>query len=326
MLKKALALTSIVIIQLLIGYVLWACTIYSNPNEEIMLIDKGSQTSLVSEILKNKKIIADKNIFRAYSLYQSRGGKYIQPGEYQFPAGMTMLQVHAKLAKGERLIRKILIPEGLNIKEITELLDNTYGLTGTISANFKDGELMPDTYHYFYGDSKDNIAKAMKQQMDAYLDDLLKSHPQVNKNELLTMASLVEKETNLANERKIVASVYYNRLQKGMLLQADPSVVYIKTMLDGKAPQRLLYEDLKIDSPYNTYVHKGLPPAPITNPGKASIEAALNPDKTDFLYFVADGKGGHIFSKSMKEHEANVSNYRKSEAYLNIIKAENNKH
>jgi UPF0755 protein len=194
-------------------------------------------------------------------------------------------------------------------------------LEGAFPADIAQGSLLPETYHYVYGDTRIDMVQRMQKAMTSTLDELWEKRrmdtPITTKEQALILASIVEKETGVAGERPLVASVFVNRLRKGMLLQTDPTVIYAMNKgvnkNDGLGPlgRRLLSKDLEIDSPYNTYKNAGLPPGPIANPGADSIAAVLDPEKNDYFYFVADGKGGHIFSKTLAEHNANVAKWRK---------------
>jgi UPF0755 protein len=198
-------------------------------------------------------------------------------------------------------------------------LAHAYGLDGTIAEIPPDGSLLPDTYHYSYGDKRSEILGRMTKAMDGALAELWAKRaadlPLTSPTEALILASIVEKETGVADERAHVASVFLNRLGKGMRLQSDPTIIYGLFGGEGKPADRPIYQsDLKKDTPYNTYMIKGLPPTPIANPGKDALEAVANPWKTQDLYFVADGTGGHVFAATLDEHNANVRRWRKLEA------------
>ena len=232
------------------------------------------------------------------------------------------------------------------VKEFNVSIDRIYGfleakgiedLSGEIAATPPEGSLLPNTYDYKLDEQRQDILGRMSQAMvdevyefcslpdlqppsiAAWYDQTCEGLPAPLETigDVITLASIVEKETAVPSERRRVAGVFMNRLKKGMALQTDPTVIYAITKgehkNDGKGPlgRRLLSKDLQIDSPYNTYKYPGLPPGPIANPGKASIEAVLNPEKHNYIYFVADGAGGHVFAKTLKEHNANVAKWRK---------------
>ncbi|OPZ78445.1 MAG: putative aminodeoxychorismate lyase [Alphaproteobacteria bacterium ADurb.Bin438] len=174
---------------------------------------------------------------------------------------------------------------------------------------------MPETYHYHYGVKKKEIFNRIKESMATYIDTVwdkrVSNLPFTTKEEALTLASIVERETSIPSEYPEVASVYINRLKIDMKLQADPTVIYAVSNGTAVLNRLLTLADLKIDNPYNTYVNKGLPPSPICNPGKKAIDAVLNPAETEYLFFVADGTGGHVFTKNYKDHSKKVSEWRK---------------
>jgi UPF0755 protein len=188
----------------------------------------------------------------------------------------------------------------------------------------EEGSLLPETYHYMKTDTRQNVIEQMQAAMKKAQDDLWPTRvpdlPVVNMSEVMVLASIVEKETGVPDERRKVAGVFINRLKRGMPLQSDPTAIYALTKGeikdDGMGPlgRRLLRKDLEIDSPYNTYKYPGLPPGPICNPGRESIAAVLNPETHNYVYFVADGTGGHVFAETLAEHESNVAKWRKIRA------------
>jgi UPF0755 protein len=211
----------------------------------------------------------------------------------------------------------VTVAEGLTVPQVMAILDDAYGLEGVPFPIPDEGSLLPDTYFYVYGESRQTLIDHMKLQMQRTLDSLWLTRaadlPIKTKEEALVLASIVEKETGLAEERGRVAAVFVNRLRLGMKLESDPTVVYAVTGGNGKLGRGLKRSELRADHPYNTYVIDGLPPGPICNPGRAAIAAVLNPPKTQDLFFVADGKGGHKFSTSLKDHVNAVRAWRKIE-------------
>jgi UPF0755 protein len=207
--------------------------------------------------------------------------------------------------------------EGLYTAEILGHLRRTDGLTGIVRETPKEGELLPETYHYNFGDNRNDLVRRMKVAMKNVSEELWLLRevglPIKTPLEAIILASIVEKETGLVEERRRVASVFINRLRLGMRLQSDPTVIYGLTNGNRRLSRPLKRKDLKSLNPYNTYLNKGLPPGPIANPGRASIKAVLNPIESTDLYFVADGKGGHAFSKTLSEHNKNVKVLRKLE-------------
>ena len=226
-----------------------------------------------------------------------------------------MYDVLTKLANGDVIYRKITLPEGLTSTQMLQIIDSEESLSGDITVEAKDGELLPETYSFMYGDTKDSIITQAKEAMNKALESAWNNRsnnlPIKSIDDLLTLASIIEKETAVSEERGLVASVFVNRLKKGMRLQTDPTVIYALTLGKNELGRSLKKKDLQVDSPYNTYKYYGLPPSPICNPGRLSLEAAANPEKSSYLYFVANGKGGHNFSKSLKEHNDNVQSWLK---------------
>jgi UPF0755 protein len=282
-----------------------------------VLIKQGSGVSQIAQKLYGEKVISNPLIFKAMARFSDT----LKAGEYEFPAGITMKAAMEKLQEGEVYSRKFTIPEGLTSYQIVKILNAQEGLSGDISSIPAEGSLLPDTYLFSSNETRSDKIKQMQSGMTKALDELWESRadglPIKTKKEALILASIVEKETGVGLERSKVAGVFINRLKINMPLQTDPTVIYALTMGkmkdDGKGPlgRRLLRKDLKVDSPYNTYKNRGLPPGPICNPGRAAIEATLNPQVHDYIYFVADGTGGHAFGRNLKEHNANVAKWRK---------------
>lgn len=243
-------------------------------------------------------------------------GNKLQAGEYQFPVGLTVLDITKMLRDGANVTRQITFAEGLSSYEIATRLRKDTTFTGPLEQRPREGSLLPETYNYSYGDTRMGLIKRMQQDQKKFLQTLWdardQSLPLKTMEEAVVLASIVEKETGpKAEERPMVASVFINRLRKGMPLQSDPTVIYALTY--GKAPlgRPLLRKDLSIESPTNTYQNAGLPPGPICNPGKAALRAVFEPANTDYIYFVADGTGGHAFAKTLKEHNKNVAKWIK---------------
>jgi len=304
----------VVIGALLGSYIYYQLFVYTNPATSLVIIQKGASSAQIADILKENKVISNTLVFRAASLlitiYKKR---YIIPGEYEMPENINSVGALKKMLSGQRVVRKVTIPEGLTVKQISEILENSYGLFGKFELRM-DCSLMPDTYYYFYGDERESIFKRMEVSFKEYIDSVWESKTTKLDNvlDVITLASIIEKETRVPEEREIVSSVYTNRINKNMLLQADPTVIYAITNGYGYQEKELTLDDLRFPSKFNTYVSHGLPPNPICCSGKASIKAALNPSNTDYIFFVADGKGGHIFAKDLADHNKNVQAYRKA--------------
>ncbi len=236
------------------------------------------------------------------------GHKGLKAGEYFIPARASVRKIIDIISSGITVVHKITIPEGQTVSQILIELQEADSLEGEVASKYNDGELLPETYHYSYGETRESILKRMRKSMEDVLEQAWKERksdlPIKSKKEAVILASIVEKETSLAVERPRVAAVFLNRLKKGMKLQADPTVLY------GKDRTTITRDDLNEETPYNTYIIEGLPIGPICNPGKASIQAVLTPLDTEELYFVADGAGGHVFAKTLSDHNRNVAKWR----------------
>lgn len=280
------------------------------PEEIHVVIPQGARLESIGNILAEQGIVPTPVSFYLAAVLSQTKGK-LKAGEFAFKGDITPIDVAKIIAYGKSIKRFITIPEGSSVKYVMQLINSNSVLTGAITAVPKEGFLMPETYAYVYGENRQVILNRMTQAMDAYLAQVnLSDHPTIKSyDQLLTLASLVEKETALKHERAEVAGVYLNRLKINMPLQCDPTVIY-GIMFGDKLDRPLTRADLETYSPYNTYRVKGLPPGAIACPGKASIEAVLNPAITQALYFVADGKGGHSFSSSLNDHNKNVQVYR----------------
>ena len=283
------------------------------PERTEVVVPRGSLKK-IADFLHNQGIIASPSIF-VLGVRASGNTHKIKSGEYSIPRRASAKMVMDILVSGQTYIRRVVIPEGLTSAQIVEILNNAKGLVGIISQTPKNGTLLPETYHYSYGDTKEGIIvrmqNAMKRVIDAEWEKRADNLPLKSKQEAIILASIVEKETSKDAERAMVAGVFINRLNKKMRLQSDPTVIYAVT--DGRLDlnRSLKKKDLKIQHPYNTYVIPALPAGPIGNPGKDAIKAVLNPAQTDALYFVATGRGGHAFAKTLKEHNKNIQNWLK---------------
>lgn len=288
-------------------------------SEKIIVIPKGAGVLGMAKLLKRENVISDHYVFVVYSKLTGTSAK-LQAGEYQFTPQIGMSEVLSKISRGDIYQRNFTIPEGKTSFEIVRILNSVPNLTGEVTEIPKEGSLLPNTYSYHSGESRASKIALMQSEMQEAIHELWPTRqadlPFTTIEEAITLASIVEKETGIAEERKRVAGVFINRLRSRMLLQTDPTVIYGLTMgqhkNEGQGPlgRRLLLKDLKTPNPYNTYLNPGLPPGPIANPGRASIEAVLHPEKHNLLFFVADGKGGHLFAATLDEHNRNVANWR----------------
>ncbi|MBB4065553.1 endolytic transglycosylase MltG [Gellertiella hungarica] len=269
--------------------------------------------------LERNNIISDARIFRAIAPTYLKG-ETLKAGEYEIKAGSSMKDVMELLRSGKSILYSISFPEGLTVKQMFNRMMADPILEGELPAEVPpEGSLRPDTYKFSRGTTRMDIINQARAAQQKLVDEIWErrdaSLPLENKQQFVTLASIVERETGKADERPRVASVFINRLKKGMRLQSDPTIVYGIFGGEGKPADRPIYQsDLKKDTPYNTYIIKGLPPGPIASPGKAALEAVANPSRTDDLYFVADGTGGHVFASTLEEHNVNVKRWRKLEA------------
>jgi len=280
----------------------------------VVYIPPGTTMGDIARNLERDGVIEDSLVFRL-GVRVMRVSRDLKAGEYMFPAAATMRGVVDILLQGKTVVRRLTLPEGISSAEAIALVRNAEGLVGEVTEVPPDGTLLPETYHYERGDRRVDLIQRMGAAMDQALAELWPKRqpdlPLAGPEEAVILASIVEKETGVPEERRIVASVFYNRLKKRMRLQSDPTVVYGLTGGVGSLGRPLTRQDLRLASPFNTYVIDGLPPAPIANPGRATLEAVLNPARTDYLYFVANGDGGHAFAKTLEEHNRNVGDWRK---------------
>ncbi|MBQ8662093.1 MAG: endolytic transglycosylase MltG [Alphaproteobacteria bacterium] len=278
------------------------------------VVSKGATVAGIALQLKEAGVIEKPWLFRLAARWY-RLDTSIKAGEYEFTPHISMFDAIEKMARGEVLYRKITVPEGLTTRQILDIIEADDNLCGEITLRPDEGGLLPETYSFVYGDTKDSIIRqaqeAMKKAVAEAWERRAEGLPVKNSAELLVLASIVEKETGIAEERGLVASVFVNRLRKGMRLQTDPTVIYALTSGRADLERALTRKDLEVDSPYNTYKYYGLPPKPICNPGLASLLAAANPEMSDYLYFVASGDGGHNFAASLNDHNKNVSLWKK---------------
>ncbi len=292
-------------------------------------IPKGANISSIAHRLKTKNVISSENTFKIIVKLKGKE-KSIKSGTYKFKRNMSVFKVIEMLLEGETEQIKITIPEGYNIRNITKLIEKCLNIKKSIFINYAydktvlkkygikgeslEGFLFPDTYNFSRFSNLDEIVKVLINHFNEVYEEesaryvYRKNNTRMN---IITMASLIQAEAKFTSEMPMIASVYYNRLKKGYRLECDPTVIYAM----GYHKERLTYKDLKYKSPYNTYIYYGLPPGPICNPGRMAIRAALYPAQTNYLYFVADVDGHHLFSLSLKEHNKKiriVRNRRKS--------------
>ncbi len=309
-----------------IAVALYGLHLYQSPGpltqEKTVMIARGAGVNAMAETLAREGVL-DTTGAQIFPLAARLSDRHtaLKAGEYAFAPGSSVRAVLDKLAGGDVVSRAVTLREGLTSWQVFEILRAEEALSGTLPETpAPEGSLLPETYHFISGDDRNKLVVAMQDGMKKTIEELWPARadglPFTTPEEALILASVIEKETGKPEEHRRVAGVFVNRLRAGMPLQTDPTVIYALTMGkmqdEGQGPlgRRLLRKDLEVDSPYNTYRYPGLPPGPICNPGRASIEAALNPEQHDYLYFVADGTGGHVFARTLAEHNNNVASWR----------------
>jgi UPF0755 protein len=283
-----------------------------------VVIPKGEGRIAIAERLQREGVISNRWTFVGGHLLLSFLGHKkngdLKAGEYQIKEHASMRDVIDTVSEGKSILYKATLPEGLTSEQIVERLKAEPSLSGEITDVPPEGTLLPDTYYFSKGASRQEILDRMHEEMQKEISTLWDSRdpdlPIKSPEELVTFASIIEKETGRSDERDRVAAVFYNRLKKGMRLQSDPTIIYGIVGGQGALGRGITKADIDTKSPYNTYQINGLPPGPICNPGKSAILAALHPAKTEDLYFVADGSGGHAFSETLKEHNSAVQKWR----------------
>jgi len=296
-------------------------------SEKIILIPRGTSSVELARRLEAEGIILHRALFLSY-LKTFKRSSHLQAGEYQFQGALTVPQIADKIVRGLVYYHEVTIPEGLSLFEICDLLEQKgftshdefwsaarrVELVAGLAQPLKDleGFLFPDTYRLTHGETAEEIVQAMIERFKQVYETRLKTDLQsqtMSLKDVITLASLIEKETGGDDERPLVSAVFHNRLRKGIPLQCDPTVIYA-AKLQGGFKGEIYRSDLARDSAYNTYKHAGLPPGPIANPGLESLLAALRPTSVDYLYFVSDNNGRHVFSKTLDEHNRAVAAYR----------------
>ena len=285
------------------------------------IVPKGEGRLDISSRLEKEGIISSRWAFTAGQLLNSalgthKGGE-LKAGAYEFKKNVSMHEVVDILIEGKTATAKLTIPEGLTSQQIVERLKASESLTGDIAQMPAEGTLLPDTYVFTRGTSRQDIIERMQSEQQKLITAAWEKRspavPFQTMQQALTMASIVEKETGKSDERDRVAAVFVNRLRKNMRLQSDPTIIYGISGGQGPLGRPITRSDIDQKTAYNTYQIDGLPPTPIANPGRLAIEATLNPAQTNDLYFVADGTGGHAFSENLKDHNAAVANWRRIE-------------
>lgn len=287
-----------------------------SATETTLMLPRGAGLIAIASQLEREGVVADGRLFRLM-VQIDQGERALRAGEYRIPQGASMRQVYALLREGRTLMHPVTAAEGLTTAMIVRIVQASDVLTGEITRIPAEGSLLPETYMVDRGTPR----QAVIDRMEAAQAELLaqawpnraENLPYATPEEAIIIASIVEKETSVASERPLVASVFVNRLRRGMRLQSDPTIIYGITQGEplGRGIRRSELDNT--NNPYNTYHINGLTPTPIANPGRESILAVLNPPQSDYLFFVADGTGGHAFSATYAEHNRNVAVWRRIE-------------
>ncbi|WP_334176822.1 endolytic transglycosylase MltG [Pseudoxanthobacter sp.] len=312
-------LTSALLLVLLAGGLLyWSKSLYEQPGplkeNAVVVITSGSTLDDIASALENAGVISNRWVFEGASKFFENTGK-LKAGEYAFVPGMTMRQVMDEIVAGRSIQHAMTVPEGVTSAQVVDKLAAEPLLSGVLTTIPAEGTLLPETYKFTRGAGRKQMIERMtKAQSEALAEIWAGRDPSIplkTPEELVILASLVEKETGVAGERPRIAGVFINRLRKGMKLQSDPTILYgLYGGASWKQARTIMRSDLQRPNPYNTYQITGLPPGPIANPGRAAMEAVAHPADTDALYFVADGTGGHVFAKSLDDHNRNVARWR----------------
>jgi UPF0755 protein len=328
-------LAAFLILVLLVGaWLAWALYLPVQPGEaKFVLLRPGSSSRRIAADLHSAGVIRSAH---AFLLMHYVLGRTLKAGEYKFDQPATARQILDRLARGDIFVHTVTIPEGYNLYDIAGVMqlaglgsaqeflnaaktDVVFIRDLDPKATSLEGYLFPDTYGFTRTQSMHDMIAIMVHRFRREAEQLGLVCTQQSTNSagcpdihtVVTLASIIEKETAVPAERPMVAGVYNNRLQHGIALGADPTVIYA-ALVSGRYTGAIHQSDLQFDSPYNTYRHSGMPPGPIANPGRASMEAALHPDHNDFLYFVSDGNGHHRFARTLDEHSRNVAAYRRA--------------
>lgn len=316
----------LVFIALLLGggFIGWlAYNYYQKPvvtaeTAAVVLVEKGATLRQIATQMAEKGFIQHPDIAVLMHRY-FYNNKPVKAGEYALEPGMTASDILSALSAGKSLNRSVTLIEGHTTWQLLQTLppEDDKAMPGSLDPNkYPDGSLLPETYFYTHGEPKEAILGRMQTAMQETLEELWQNRapdlPITSKKEALILASIVEKETGIGDERPLVASVFLNRMRKGMPLQSDPTVIYALTKGRMDLGRPLLRKDWQYENPYNTYTNNGLPPGAICHPSRASIEAVLQPVDSPYFYFVATGNGGHRFARTLTEHNKNVQDFYRS--------------
>ncbi|WP_425430343.1 endolytic transglycosylase MltG [Caulobacter mirabilis] len=303
-------------------FAIWAAWSYSGPGPQpkdkaavtSVVLRKGAGLNEIASSLERAGAIRSGAIFIA-AAQVTGAARELKAGEYEFPSRASMAKILDDIREGRIVRRMVTIPEGVTSEMAVEILAKESALTG-VAPTPPEGAILPETYEFQRGEDRAAVLQRMMDARDKLLAQLWAQRqpnlPVKTPEEAVILASIVEKETGIASERPQVASIFVNRLRKGMRLESDPTIIY--GISKGRPLGRgIRLSELTGETPYNTYVIDGLPPTPIANPGRASLAAVLDPPQTDYLFFVADGTGGHAFSATYEDHARHVERLRARE-------------
>jgi UPF0755 protein len=318
-----------VLVLLAAGALIWGYLEFTAPGPlaeaSALVIAKGLGVEGIGRRLAEGGVIRDPRVF-AIGVHLFRNRHALRAGEYEFPAHASAEQAMEVLIYAKPVVRRLTIAEGLTTAEALAEIERNEALEGPVERTPAEGSLLPETYNFSWGESRESLVRRAEKAMSETLEGLWQARAPdlalTTPEQALVLASIVEKETARPEERPRVAAVFLNRLRHRMRLQSDPTVVYALTHGKGPLGHALAHADLDAQSRYNTYLVDGLPPTPIDNPGKASITAVLHPAASDDLYFVADGSGGHLFARTLAEHNRNVAKLRQLQSGSGAEKAE----
>ena len=312
---------TLMFVVVVLGAVYYVNSEFNAPNQltenQVILINPGTSLADISSRLEDIGAVSNEWIFNLGVRLNGKAAQ-VKAGEYEIVAGASMRDVMDKLVSGRSIVHRVTLPEGLTSLQIVERLRQNEVLVGDIAEVPEEGSLMPETYTFTRGETRASVIARMRRAQEEALQRIWESRtpdlPLESPEELVILASIVEKETGVSDERAKVAGVFVNRLNRGMRLQSDPTIIYGLVGGVGTLGRGILRSEIQSDTPYNTYVIDGLPVGPIANPGLAALMATANPEEHDYYYFVADGTGGHAFGRTLEEHNSNVARWRQIEA------------
>jgi UPF0755 protein len=300
-----------------------------SAEDRAFMVERGASGAAIANALENEGFITDDLLFRiANRLYAN--GATLQAGEYQIPANASVRDIVEMMSNGDALQHALTFPEGITIAAAMRVIEESDVLTGDMPETPPEGSILPDTYHVQRGMTRAALLQLMRDAHDEAVAEIWETRqpnlPLATPEDLVNLASIVERETGVASERPLVAAVFINRLRRPMRLETDPTIIYGVCLRyparcrDGRlvaaqGNRRVIRQsEIAMDTGYNTYRIDGLPPTPIANPGRAALEATANPAQSNALFFVADGTGGHVFASTLAEHNANVARWLEIEA------------